>query len=64
MSICIFNSGPAETGLGDGSWTLAHCVANLSECVERMHAQEGVQVMRTTGNLFHPRLLVLGLLTD
>lgn len=34
MSICIFNSGPAERGLGDVSWTLACCVANLSECVE------------------------------
>ncbi|KAK2887135.1 hypothetical protein Q8A67_015363 [Cirrhinus molitorella] len=41
MSICIFNSGPAERGLGDVSWTLAYCVANLSEWVESPCAREG-----------------------
>lgn len=41
MSICIFNSGPAERGLGDVSWTLAYCVANLSECVESLCTREG-----------------------
>lgn len=64
MSICIFNSGPAERGLGDVSWTLAYCVANLSKCVESPCAREGAQVMRTIGNLFRSCILVLVLLTD
>ncbi len=41
MSICIFNSGVAERGFGDVSWTLAYCVANLSECMESLCAREG-----------------------
>lgn len=41
MSICIFNSRPAERGLGDVSWTLAYCVVNLSECAESLCAREG-----------------------
>lgn len=52
MSICIFNSGLAERGLGDVSWTLAYCVGNLSECMESPCAREGAQVMRTWSNLF------------
>lgn len=52
MSICIFNSGLTERGLGDVIWTLACCVANLSKCMVSPCAREGAQVMRTIGNLF------------
>ncbi|CAM4633269.1 unnamed protein product [Leuciscus chuanchicus] len=43
MSICIFNSGLAERGLGDVIWTLPCCVANLSKCVVSLCAREGAQ---------------------